>query len=197
MKTVFVTVKGKGPVYWMVNLNEGVKQSEVDASMSLFDLEDKGLVDGDLFELPFILEVVEVFYTEDSEPVWNIEAGIDITNKNGKCLLINDLLSEGYKLNSPFLVKQTNYCSIMESFMIELEDDEEFDPKKLQLIKSDYEVQFLPFGIAVYAVVYDGKMIYMDPSEGYNVDDSKQFVYEESQPYASSPKSVSIKTFYN
>lgn len=197
MKTVFVTVKGKGPVYWMVNLNEGVKQSEVDTSMSLFDLEDKGLVDGDLFELPFILEDVEVFYTEGSEPVWNIEAGIDITKENGKCLLINDLLSEECKLKSPFWVKQTNYCSIIESFMIELDDREEFEPKKLQLIKSDYEVQFLPFGISVYAVVYDGKLVYMDPSEGYNVESYKQFVYDESQPYASSPKSVSIKTFYN
>lgn len=199
MKTVFVTVKGQGPVFWIENLNEGVEPSEIDTSMSLLDLEDEGLVDGDLFELPFILEDVEVLYTEGAEPVWDIddEGAVDITKKKGKYLLINDLFSERCKLKSPFYVDQTNYCNIMESFMIELEDDEEFDPKKLQLIKSDYEVQFLPFGISVYAVVYDGKLVYVDPSDGYNVKHFEQFVYEDEQPFASSPKSVSIKTLYN
>lgn len=198
MKTVFVTVKGQGPVYWMESLNEGVEPSEVDLDMSMSDLEDEGLLDGDLFELPFILEDVEVFYTEGSEPVWDIEDGIDITKTKGKYLLINDLFSERCKLKSPFWVEQTNYCVINEAFMIELEDDEEFDPKKLQLIKSDYEVQFLPFGISVYAVVYNGKLIYMEPTDGYNVRAfDNTFIYDEEQPYASSPKSVSIKTFYN
>ena len=196
MKTVFVTVKGQGPVFWMENLNDGVEPSEIDTSMSLFDLEDEGLVDGDLFELPFILEDVEVFYTEGSEPVWNIEDGIDITKKKGKYLLINDLLSERCKLKSPFYVDQINYCVINEAFMIELEDDEEFDPKKLQLIKSDYEVQFLPFGITTYAVVYNGKIVYCEPNDGYNVKHFEQFVYEDEQPFASGPKSVSIKTLY-
>ena len=35
MKTVFVTLKGKGPVFWMENLNDDVTPYDVDLSMSL------------------------------------------------------------------------------------------------------------------------------------------------------------------
>ena len=39
-----------------------------------------------------------------------------------------------------------NNPNIEDMFEIELSDDEEFDQKKLQLVKSDYEVDFLPYG---------------------------------------------------
>ena len=197
MKTVFVTVKGQGPVYWMENLNEGVDPSEVDTSMSLFDLEDDGVLDGELNEIPFILEGVEVLYTENEEPVWESDSdgAVDITKKKGKYLLLNDLFKESYKLVSPFYGIQINNCDIAECFMIELQDDEEFDPKKLQLVKSDYEVEFLPFGISAQEIVYDGKVISCYESEGYRDKGYWDgFVYEEDQPFGSGGRSVSYTT---
>lgn len=195
MKTVFVTVKGRGPVYWMENLNEGVKPSEVDTEKGLFELEEEGVLSCDLNEIPFILEDVEVLYTENEEPVWDVdsEGAVDITKKKGKYLLLNDLFKENYELESPFYVRQINYCDINECFMIELEDDEEFDSKKLQLIKSDYEVEFLPFGISGTKVVYDSKVITCYESEGYRDKGYWDgFVYDGDQPYGSGGRAISF-----
>lgn len=47
-------------------------------------------------------------------------------------------------------------------YTIELKDDEEFDIKKLQLIKSDYEIQEYPYWIVADYVIYDGKRIDFD-----------------------------------
>lgn len=44
-------------------------------------------------------------------------------------------------------------------YEIELEDDEEFDIKKLQLVKSDYEFQEAPYWIVADYIMYDGKQI--------------------------------------
>ena len=47
-------------------------------------------------------------------------------------------------------------------YTIELKDDEEFDIKKLQLIKSDYEIQEYPYWIVADYVIYYGKRIDFD-----------------------------------
>ena len=54
------------------------------------------------------------------------------------------------------------------SYIIDLEDDEEFDIKKVQLVKSDYEINPCPFFILVEKIMYDGKEISINPDE---VDD--------------------------
>jgi hypothetical protein len=66
---------------------------------------------------------------------------------------------------------------------IELEDDEEFDPKKLQLVKSDYEVSFLPYGIITDYIIYDGKRI--DYIDFFECDEKypESFIYDEDIPY--------------
>jgi hypothetical protein len=60
-----------------------------------------------------------------------------------------------------------------------MEDDEEFDPKKLQLIKSDYEVEFLPYGIVTDTIVYDGKEILMDNETEYKDKRDDAFICHE------------------
>lgn len=192
MKTVFVTLRGRGPVYWMECLNDGVTVDEVDANKCIFDLEDEGSLDNDLNEVAMITEDVEVLYTENEEPVWDVddEGAVDITKKKGKYLLVNNFFSKCRRLIAPFYVDQVNYCEQVNSFEIKLEDDEEFDPKKLQLIKSDYELQFLPFGIVSNGVVYNDKVVWSDPEDGYDDKYSQRFIYNEAQPYASSAKAV-------
>ena len=44
-------------------------------------------------------------------------------------------------------------------YYIDLPDDEPFDVKKLQLIKSDYEIEPCPYFIVVEKIMYDGKEI--------------------------------------
>lgn len=192
MKTVFVTLRGKGPVYWMECLNDGVEIDEIDLHKSMFDLEDEGLLDNDLHEVTMILEDVEVLCTENEEPVWHNddEGAIDITKSKGKYLLVNNFFRGFRKLVAPFYVDQINYCEQVNTFEVQLEDDEEFDPKKLQLIKSDYELQFIPFGIVSDGVVYDDKVIWADPNDGYRNKGGDAFIYNEEQPYASSSKAI-------
>lgn len=52
------------------------------------------------------------------------------------------------------------------TYTIELEDDEEFDIKKVQLVKSDYEIEQLPYYILAEKILYDGKEVYADDSYG-------------------------------
>lgn len=193
MKRIYVEVRGKGPVYWMEGLNEGVEPSEVDLDMDQCDLEDEGLLDGDLMEFGLILEGVEVGYYEGEFPpvgdLWT-----DITKQKGKYVLVNDYFSGFKRMIKPFWVQQVNECRICELFRIELNDDEEFDPKKLQLIKSDYELQILPFAIVSDLIMYDGKYISSEPGDGYMIKNwDMPFIYEDDQPFASGAKAISIK----
>jgi hypothetical protein len=192
MKRIYVEVRGKGPVYWMEGLNEGVEPSEVDLDMDQCDLEDEGLLDGDLMEFGLILEGVEVGYYEGEFPpvgdLWT-----DITKQKGKYVLVNDYFSGFKRMIKPFWVQQVNECRICELFRIELNDDEEFDPKKLQLIKSDYEVKFLPYGVVSSLIVYDGKCYKSDYGHGHEDKGYwDAFIYNDEQPYASSAKAVKI-----
>lgn len=193
MKTVIITVKGKGPIYWMENLNDPENYENVPLDEELWDLEDDGYLDGDLYELPLILEDILVLQSSNPEkPVWDLddEGAIDITKKKGEYILTNNYFSGVCELKAPFYYTQRNFCEIYETFSIELQDDEEFDPKKFQLIKSDYELDFLPFAIAARMAMYDGKSIFADPSDGYNDrGDYDNGIYNEKQPYASQDKS--------
>ena len=47
-------------------------------------------------------------------------------------------------------------------YYIDLEDDEEFDIKKVQLIKSDYEIEAFPYFILTEKILYNGKEIFAD-----------------------------------
>lgn len=53
------------------------------------------------------------------------------------------------------------------SYLIELQDDEEFDIKKVQLVKSDYECQEFPYWIIADYILYDEKEIPTDETDDY------------------------------
>lgn len=156
MKKVYVTLKTKGDVYWMENLTEVPTDLDmIDLSMELYELEDEGWLCGDLYEVPLGLEDVEVYVGDDPN-----EEGEDITKKKGKYLKTKEYFSKVLGLKAPFYVRCINIgCEVTGVYEIELQDDEEFDPKKLQLLKSDYELLFIPYGIIMDYVYYDGKKI--------------------------------------
>ena len=195
MKNVIVTVMGRGPVFWFEGVNEGVDLDSIDLSNSFRELEEEEILDANLNEIDVILDDVVVLYTENEEPVYDPEdeGAVDITKKKGKYVMVDNYFSDYLNLKCPIWVEQINHCDISNTYMIELEDDEEFDPKKLQLIKSDYEVKFLPYGIITSLIMYDGKYYNCVCSDGYDPEDhGDAFIYNDEQPYASSAKAVKI-----
>lgn len=99
----------------------------------------------DYYELPFIIKGVVV-----------LADGEDITKKKGKYLTsryVHDLVAkDGATITS------ASICDYSKDFVAEFDIPvEDFDPKKLQLIKSDYEFADMPYGILASTVVYDGK----------------------------------------
>lgn len=162
MKEVYVTLKGKGEVYWMESFaNTPDDWDDIDLD-DFWELEDSWL-DGDLLETAFVLTLEGVYvgnkeFSEDE----------DITKKKGKYINKTDILKNCKRLTVPMYVRCIN-CNtdIYNTFCIELEDNEEFDPKQLQLVKSDYEVDFIPYGIMSDRVVYKDKTIYCHNDEEY------------------------------
>ena len=162
MKEVYVTLKGKGEVYWMESFaNTPDDWDDIDLD-DFWELEDSWL-DGDLLETAFVLTLEGVYvgnkeFSEDE----------DITKKKGKYINKTDILKNCKRLTVPMYVRCIN-CNtdIYNTFCIELEDNEEFDPKQFQLVKSDYEVDFIPYGIMSDRVVYKDKTIYCHNDEEY------------------------------
>ena len=139
-------------------------------------MEDEGWLNGDLYEIAFMKEVEGVYvgneeYSED----------VDITKEKGKYIKRTDILKNDCKLTPPFYVRCINGdTEIVNTICIELEDDEEFDPKQLQLVKSDYEVEFLPYGIVSDCILYKGKKIVVDNESEYRDKGwNRPFVCEE------------------
>lgn len=195
MKKIIVTVIGEGPVYWMENLTDKKSYEYVPLDMGFNELEEDGWLDENLIEIPLILEDVQVLVSSDQEePVWDEcdEGAIDITKKKGKYILTKNYFSEVIGVNSPFYYQQIKYCRIMETFTICLEDNEEFDPKKFQLIKSDYELSFLPYAIVSQLAMYNGKLLSADFGEGYDCGGGRNMIYSEEQPYAPSSRAIEL-----
>ena len=163
MKEVYVTLRGRGDVYWMENFaNTPDDWNNIDLD-DFWTLEDKGWLDGDLHEIAFILDLEGVYVGEEE---WSEDE--DITKEKGKYIKRIDILKKDCNLTPPFYVRCINgETEIGYTFCIELEDDEVFDPKQLQLVKSDYEVEFLPYGIVSNHIVYKGKEIVMYDEDGY------------------------------
>lgn len=189
MKSVYIVLKGEGPVFWMENLTDPENYERVPIDDQDFnELEEDGWLDGDLYEVAVIKEGVEVSVTEDIYT----DDGIDITKSKGKYVLAKNYFSHIIGRTTPFYCMNTNYCQIEEVFKIDLNDDEEFDSKKLQLIKSDYEVSFLPYAIVSTHIIYDGKMYKAYDPQGYDTRNNEQTIYDEEQPYASSTKAIEL-----
>ena len=158
MKQVWITLRGRGDVYWMENFTDTPDDWDDIDLRDFNSLEDEGSLDGDLNEIGFMLDLEGVYVGNEE---WSEDE--DITKLKGKYIKRTDVLKKDYKLNPPFYVRCINgNTEIVNTFCVELEDNEEFDPKQLQLIKSDYEVEFLPYGIVSDTIIYKDKEIFLN-----------------------------------
>jgi hypothetical protein len=50
---------------------------------------------------------------------------------------------------------------------VQLEDDEDFDIKKVQLVKSEREIECCPYFILAHHILYDGKEVIVNEEDEY------------------------------
>lgn len=91
----------------------------------------------------------------------------NLVKKKGKYVKVvdyfHDLFSETSDHPLPVELHVRTFSGDNEiDYYIDLEDDEEFDIKKLQLIKSDYEIEAFPYFILTKKILYNGKEIPAD-----------------------------------
>lgn len=100
-------------------------------------------------------------YSDDNE---------NVTKQKGKYVktkeYFHDLFSEDGYHPLPVEVHERDFSDITLCYIIELEDDEEFDIKQLQLIKSDYECLNIPYFILAEKILYKGKEVEVDDEDG-------------------------------
>ena len=53
------------------------------------------------------------------------------------------------------------------SYIVQLEDDEDFDIKKVQLVKSEREIECCPYFILAHHILYDGKEVIVNEEDEY------------------------------
>lgn len=167
MKTVTVRLEGNVEVFLLEHANGVVDAERISAYDYMTDLEEDGMVDGDMIELAFIKDI-------DSLTVNEIEI-----EKKGKYIKSKDYFKE-HVGELPYVVQHSDSTFADFEYVIELNDDEEFDPMKLQLVKSDYEVSFLPYGIVTDYIMYDNKLILNQLEKCFDIyAESGCFLYED------------------
>lgn len=196
MKTVFVQLEGIGPVYWFDHLTdpENCDMVPVD-DCDYRTLAKDGWVRGIPTGIALILRGIKVWvYQIIDKGNGHVEskANKDITRMKGKYALANNYFSDILGFKTPFYFHRSNTCEIIECYRIHLKDDEEFDPKKLQLIKTDRELSYIPSGIITSHIMYDGKMYGTDFLPKYNPNCELRWIYNEEQPSASSNLAISL-----
>lgn len=179
MKKVRIKMSGYGQCWWLENLNEGVNLEMIECYDSLFNLEEDGFTDGNLYEYFAFLDELNIYIVDENEK--EIE---DITKKKGKYFNSKTIYSEPFRPNAIAVLMGNGYNEIY--LTIELNDDEEFDSSKLQLIKSDYEFKFLPYGIVSEYIMYDGKKIKKDDDQSWERLNTECFdIIDYKLPYVS------------
>ena len=156
MKEVLVRLTGHTEVFLLEKLNGEVDAERVSAYDYMTDLEEDGIVDGDMYELPFIKEIDELEYSTDDGETWT-----PITKK-GKYIKSKNYLAAVCHMEPPYVVQHSDSCWADFEYRIELDEEEgetEFDPMLLQLDKCDYEAAWLPYGIITGHVWYNSRMI--------------------------------------
>ena len=95
----------------------------------------------------------------------------NVIKKKGKYVKTKEFFHNLFKADGdhplPVECHTRTYYNQEISYMIELEDDEEFDIKKVQLVKSDYECDEFPYWIIADHILYNGKEICTDETMDY------------------------------
>lgn len=123
-------------------------------------------------------EKIEAMHVDDSEE--------NVVRKKGKYVktveMMHRLMGPGSDHPLPCELHVHTYYNQSIDYIIEVADDEEFDIKKVQLEKSDYELDCLPYFIAAMYILYDGKRIdtvddmeYCPEEKMYDVWEAEEF----------------------
>lgn len=155
MKTVKVTIKGTARVLdycSKVKINESLSNGECDDEYAAFccnyyvtvgwmDFENGGM-----------------FINDDEET--------DVIKQKGKYIKTRNHFHELFAAEGEHPLPVVVHCRDYDvcrggvgDYYIELQDDEEFDIKKIQLVKSDYEIVDEPYFIIADYIMYDGKRV--------------------------------------
>lgn len=125
-------------------------------------------------------------YGMDNIVALTVNNGENLVKKKGKYIktkeFFHNLWSDESDHPLPVEVHTRTFSGDYPQYEIELEDDDEFDIKKLQLVKSDYEFDQCPYWIIADYIMYDGRQI----NECSGIDDigienrcCNEFVVEE------------------
>ena len=120
-------------------------------------------------------EKITGLYLEVPNDTYEFDDYENLVNKKGKYIktleYFHDLFREDGEHSLPVKLHIRGFVHQSGDYIIELEDDEEFDIKKVQLVKSDYEVEVFPYFIIADYILYNGKEIYNDGSfDDYDVE---------------------------
>lgn len=186
MKTIVIKIVGDGEWFFADRFTDPQNYNNIPSDKDYWELVEEGLVEGEHYELPIILENLKVLLYEDYESAetdYDNELGLDLTKMKGKYIKTKTYFEDnGFK--SPFMYGRNGFEQFEFIYEIELEDGEVFDPKKLQLIKTDYELEFYPYAITTKIKYGERFYTYLNAEIHDNVDYYLDEVYDGDQPYA-------------
>lgn len=162
MKEIKVTIKGDLLIFDYCSqkvIEENIKNEEAEDKESGFLCS---------YYVTGAWDKVEALYIDDNEEE-------NLVKKKGKYIktkeYFHNLFKEDGEHPLPVEIHYKYYSDQELEYVIELEDDEEFDIKKVQLVKSDYECEQFPYFILCTYILYDGKEIYNDDYTDYCPDE--------------------------
>lgn len=173
MKKIKIRMEGEMVAFIAAQLTcDELNRETVHSYSYISELDDDGFIDNDTCHWMVFLKTLDSLtaVTENGEEM-------DITKKKGKYIKSDSYFKETIGTNERFVFQPVAEDEDRYLYEIELQDDEEFDPKKLQLVKSDYEVNFLPYGIITEYIMYDGKKVEMTNYYEYEEEYADCYLY--------------------
>lgn len=135
-------------------------------------------------------EKITGLYVDLPNETYDFENYENLVKKKGKYVktveYFHDLFKEDGEHPLPVDVHTRVFYEQSADYIIKLEDDEEFDIKKLQLIKSDYEIEICPYFILAEKILYDGKEVMSWDFDDYDVE-SKMYTEFVVDGYVNGP----------
>jgi hypothetical protein len=136
----------------------------IEGTLLMCEYCSKSLIeeDGDFYSEYYAVngwDKLDALYINDDESE-------NLIKKKGKYVKVYDYFHELFSEDGdhPLPVEmhtRTSYGNDKLSYEIDLEYDEDFDIKKLQLIKSDYEIECCPYFVVAEKILYNGKECFL------------------------------------